>query len=68
MMQCCLPLPQEEEHVARKPVHWITSSAWTNSGWRIVIPRERAVLKLTTRTNLLGSSTGRFSGLAPRRM
>jgi hypothetical protein len=50
------------------PPHSITSSARARSVGGIVRPRARAVLRLMTSSNLVGSCTGRSAGLAPLRM
>ena len=46
----------------------ITSVAWKRRGGGIVRPRALAVLRLMTRSNCVGCSTGNSSGLAPFRM
>jgi hypothetical protein len=48
--------------------HLITSSAIARKVAGIVTPIAFAVLRLTTSSNLVGYSTGRSPGLAPRRM
>ena len=45
--------------------HWITSSARSSSDCGIVRPSTLAVVRFTTRWNLVGCSTGRVLGLAP---
>src|SRR5262249_38596168 len=53
----------------RTPVdHWITSSARSRRDWGMVRPRALAVFRLTTRSNLVGLSTGYCAGLAPWRI
>jgi hypothetical protein len=46
----------------------ITSSARPSSDGGIVSPRALAVLRLMTRSNFVGCSTGRSRGLAPLRI
>src|SRR5260370_14687415 len=46
--------------------HSITSSARATSSGGRVRPSMRAVLRLTARSNLVGSSTGRSAGLSGR--
>ena len=46
----------------------ITSSARTRNDSGIVRPKAFAVLRLTTRSNLVGNSTGKSLTLAPRKM
>src|ERR1700732_3911407 len=48
--------------------HSINSSARRRSGSGIVRPRSWAVVRLMTRSNLVGCSTGRSPGFAPRRI
>src|SRR6516162_5234556 len=48
--------------------HSITSSARASSVGGIVRPSARAVTRLITKSNLVGCSTGRSAGLAPRRI
>src|SRR5215510_107442 len=50
------------------PPHSITSSAARSSVAGTVRPSARAVTKLITRSNLVGCSTGRSPGFAPRRI
>src|SRR5262249_36615291 len=53
----------------RAPVHYsIPSSARPSSDCGIVKPRALAVLRLITKSNLLGCSTGRSAGFAPLRI
>src|SRR6516162_6450944 len=54
-----LPLPSH---------HSITSSARASSDGRIVRPSAVAVIRLMTRSNLIGCSTGKLAGFAPRRI
>ena len=42
--------------------HWMISSARTKSDWGIVRPRALAVLRLITRSNFVGCSTGKSPG------
>src|SRR5262249_17151781 len=48
--------------------HSITSSARASSVDGMVTPSALAVTRLTTRSNLVGCSTGRSAGFAPRRI
>src|SRR5262245_711586 len=48
--------------------HSITSSAWASSVGEIVRPSALAVLRLMTRSNLVGCSIGKSPGLAPLRI
>src|SRR5262249_7099520 len=48
--------------------HSITSSARARSGGGIVRPRAFAVVRLMTRLNLVGCSTGMSPGFVPRRI
>ena len=48
--------------------HWMTSSAPRSSDGGIVRPRALAVLRLITKSNFVGCSTGRSAGLAPLRI
>src|SRR5205823_6123222 len=48
--------------------HSITSSALASSGSGMVRPSALAVLRLTTRSYLVGSCTGRSPGFTPLRM
>src|SRR5262245_6761016 len=53
----------------RSPVHyWMISSALTRKDCGIVSPRALAVFRLITNSNLVGCSTGRSPGFAPRRI
>src|SRR5215831_20698725 len=52
----------------RAPLHSITSSARASSVGGIVRPSARAVIRLITRSNLVGCSTGKLAGFAPRRI
>jgi len=49
----------------RKRSHWMISSARTRTDWGIVTPSALAVLRLTTSSNFVGSSTGRSAGSVP---
>ena len=48
--------------------YWITSSAVASSVSGMVRPSALAVLRLMTRSILVGCSTGRSAGLSPLRM
>src|SRR5262245_36103292 len=48
--------------------HWMISSARARSECGIVSPRAFAVLALMASSNLVGCSTGRVAGFAPRRI
>src|SRR5262249_23175937 len=48
--------------------HSITSSARASNVARISTPTAFAVVRLMTRSNLVGCSTGRSAGLAPRKI
>src|SRR5262249_33887615 len=52
----------------RAPLHSITSSARASSVGGIVRPSARAVIRLITRPNVVGCSTGKLAGFAPRRI
>src|SRR5262249_36887438 len=49
------------------PLHSMTSSARSKNDSGMVRPSALAVVKLMTRSNLVGCSTGRSAGFAPRR-
>ena len=49
-------------------LHWITSSARSSISFGTVMPSAFAALRLITSSNLVGCSTGRSPGLAPRRI
>jgi hypothetical protein len=49
-------------------LHSITSSAVASSVSGMVRPRAFAVLRLSTRSNFVGTSTGRSLGFTPRRI
>jgi hypothetical protein len=56
-------------HVSRAGrSHWMVSSARARTDGGIVSPSVFAVLRLTTRSNFVGRSTGRSPGLAPLRI
>ena len=57
---------EQRDEVA--PVHSITSSARASSVGGISRPSAFAVVRFTTRSNLVGCSIGRLSGFAPRRI
>src|SRR5215471_9701046 len=46
----------------------ITSSARSSNDGGMVIPRDLAVLRLITKSNLVGSCTGKSDGLSPLRI
>src|SRR4051812_41980023 len=48
--------------------YWMTCVAWSRMCWGMVRPRACAVLRLMTKSNSRGCSTGRSAGLAPSRM
>src|SRR5262245_55820096 len=50
------------------PVHSITSSARSRKDSVIVRPSALAVVRLMTRSNLVGCSTGKSAGFAPRKI
>jgi hypothetical protein len=52
----------------RAPLHSITSSARAMSGGGTVRPSALAVIRLKTRLNLVGCSTGISPSFAPRRI
>ena len=52
----------------RQRCHWSTSFAWNKMVGGMVRPRALAVLRLMTRSNVVGCSTGRSAGLAPFRI
>src|SRR5215467_11159826 len=65
----CFRLPFKGERagsVATHRVYRITSSARASSDGGIVRPSALAVLRLMTSSNVVGCSTGRSLGLAPR--
>ena len=53
---------------ASTSAHSITSSARASNACGTVTPSARAVIRLTIRSNLVGCSTGRSAGFAPRRI
>ena len=53
---------------SKKHFYSITSSARASSVGGMSRPRPFAVLRLITNSNLVGCSTGRSAGLAPRRI
>ena len=57
-----------EPHDELAPPHSITSSARASSVGGISRPSAFAVIRLMTRSNLVGCSTGRSAGFAPRRI
>src|SRR5262249_47427876 len=56
-----------EKRDERAPLHSITSSARASSVGGTVRPSALAVVRFTTKSNLVGCSTGRSAGFAPRR-
>jgi len=50
------------------PLHWITSSARSNTACGTLRPSALAVFRLSTISSRVGSSTGRLDGWAPFRM
>src|SRR5262245_17838284 len=56
------------ERDERAPVHSITSSARESNVGGTSRPSAFAVVRFTTRSNLVGCSTGRSPGFAPRRI
>jgi hypothetical protein len=61
-------LSQAGTLLARLAAHSITSSASAKSLSGTVRPSALAVFKLMTRSNLVGCSTARSAGFAPRRI
>src|SRR5215472_15338301 len=57
-----------EQRDERAPFHSITSSARNRYGSGTVSPSALAVVRLITRSNLVGYSTGISPGFAPRRI
>src|SRR5262245_57580240 len=57
-----------EERDERAPPHSITSSARASSVGGISRPSALAVVRLMTKSNLVGCSTGRLAGFAPFRI
>src|SRR5262249_28113790 len=57
-----------EERDERAPLHSITSSARASSVGGTSRPSALAVVRLITRSNLVGCSTGRLAGFAPRKI
>ncbi len=64
----CVALARTE--AAHEPAAWQASCsvAWSSTWWGMVSPRAWAVLRLITKSNSIGCSTGRSAGLAPLRM
>src|SRR5262249_20940442 len=58
---------EQRDEIARA-AHSITSSARSRNDSGIVRSRALAVVRLTTRSNLVGCSTGMSAGLLPRRI
>ena len=58
----------EQRDELAAPFHSITSSARASSDGGTVRPSALAVFRLMTRSNLVGCSTGRLAGFAPRRI
>src|SRR5262245_34974143 len=61
------PAAQQGDELAT-PDHSITSSARASRVWGMVRPRAFAVTRLMIRSNLVGCSTGRSPGFAPRKI
>src|SRR5262249_59835797 len=59
------PAEQRDERAA---FHSITSSARASSVGGISMPSALAVVRLITRSNLVGGSTGMSAGFAPRKI
>src|SRR5215510_10811810 len=57
-----------EQRDERAPLHSINSSARSRNDSGIVSPSPLAAVRLMTRSNLVGCSTGSSPGLAPRRI
>ena len=65
------PRPAARAHhelPAAQPAHSITSVTWSMISLGKVMPSSRAVFRLTTKSKVIGCSTGRSAGLAPLRM
>jgi hypothetical protein len=62
------PGMSEKCQTRTSPLHSITSSAIASILSGMTRPSALAVLRLTTRSNLVGCSTGRSPGFAPRRI
>jgi hypothetical protein len=45
--------------------YWMISVACSRTDWGMVKPRAWAVLRLITKSNVVGTSIGRSAGLAP---
>src|SRR5262249_1248698 len=58
----------EERDECAPPNHSITSSARASSVGAMLIPSAFAVVRLITRSNLVGCSTGMSAGFAPRKI
>src|SRR5215510_11167894 len=61
-------VPRGSRIAAKGRAYSITSSARASREGGTVIPRALAVLRLITRSNLIGCSTGRSVGFAPLRI
>src|SRR5262249_2017484 len=61
--------PEQRDELASLQLgaHSITSSARVSSVGGTVMPSALAVIRLTARSNLVGCSTGKSAGFAPRR-
>src|SRR5215470_1156540 len=57
-----------EQRDERAPLHSITSSARPSSVGGTARPSAFAVIRLMTRSNLVGCSTGMSAGFAPRKI
>src|SRR4030095_1221590 len=58
----------EAERDQHGRLHWMTISARATTDGGIVIRSAFAVFSLTTSSNVVGCSTGRSAGFAPRRI
>src|SRR6516165_3571155 len=73
LLRACRERPRcrraaEQRDELAPPDHSITSSARSRNDSGIVSPSALAVVRLTTRSNLVGCSTGRSPDFAPRRI
>ena len=66
--RCRASIARATAQTADKGSYSISSSARTSTDGGIVRPRALAVLRLMTNANLVGRSTGRSAGFAPRRI
>src|SRR5262245_28315546 len=65
---CCAAEQRDELAAFHARAHSITSSARSRNDSGILRPSALAVVRLTMRSYLVGCSTGRSSGLVPRRI